>query len=341
MTGVILACNAGSTNSKFAAFDADTFERKGHVALSDPAQIKEWLCSIGSLKILAIGHRIVHGGRCFTHPVQVTDETIKQLEAYIPLAPLHQPAALRLLQETRAFYPAIPHIACFDTGFHHTMPDIERRLPLPEWYHREGIQRYGFHGLSYEYIAGRLPHYAGKRAQGRVIVAHLGGGASACAMKGLQSVASTMGFSTLDGLMMGTRSGSIDPGVILYLQKDLDMRPEEVDRLLYLQSGLLGVSGFSADMRQLMASEKPEAKLAIELYCHQAAKQIASLLPATGGLDVLVFTGGIGENAPDIREKIAEQLRWAGNFQVYIIPTDEEAVIAKASRTILTKESIC
>jgi len=330
---VIVTCNAGSSNTKLAAFDAKTLERKGHTIAHSAAETTEWLCSIGTLKITAIGHRVVHGGREFTQPVSITDDAMVKLKSYISLAPLHQPAALNLIEEVQKLYPAIPQIACFDTAFHHTMPQIERRLPLPVWYHKEGIQRYGFHGLSYQHIADVLPSHTGK-AGGRVIVAHLGNGSSACAMKDLKSVASTMGFSTLDGLMMGTRTGALDAGVVLHLLGQMEMRLEEVDRLLYLESGLQGVSGISADMRDLLASDKPQAHEAVELYCYLAAKQISGLLPALGGLDALVFTGGIGENAAPVREKMTALLRWIGDFPVYVIPADEERVIANACRAM-------
>lgn len=332
---IILTCNAGSANTKLAAFDSKTLERKGHIVTHNAAETVEWLCSIGGLGIEAIGHRVVHGGREFTQPVQITDDVLAKLQTYISLAPLHQPAALKLIEEIKTLYPDVPQIACFDTAFHHTMPQIERRFPLPVWYHKEGIQRYGFHGLSYQHIAAVLPEFAGKKAGGRVIVAHLGGGSSACAMKDLKSVASTMGFSTLDGLMMGTRTGALDAGVVLHLLQQMEMRLEEVDRLLYLESGLQGVSGLSADMRVLLASDKKEAREAIELYCYLAARQISGLLPALGGLDALVFTGGIGENAAAVRERIVELLRWAGDFPVYVIPADEEAVIAKACQQLM------
>lgn len=333
---VILACNAGSTNTKFTAFDSTTHKQVGHAVIyNNPAEVTEWLCSIGSLGLQAIGHRVVHGGKEFTHPIKITDRVVERLNEYVALAPLHQPMAIKLIEETRRLYPDLQQVACFDTAFHHTMPDIERRLALPGWYHREGIQRYGFHGLSYQHIADKLPEFGGALAKGRVIAAHLGGGSSACAMKDLKSVASTMGFSTLDGLMMGTRSGAIDPGVILHLLGHLGMKVAEVERLLYLESGLQGVSGISSDMHTLLANGKPEAKLAVELYCYQAAKQIAGLLPAIGGLDILVFTGGIGENAAPVRERIAELLRWAGNFPVYVIPANEEAIIADACHAIL------
>ncbi len=332
---IILTCNAGSANTKLAAFDSKTLERKGHAVTHNAAETMEWLCSIGELGIIAVGHRVVHGGREFTQPVKIADEMLAKLKSYIPLAPLHQPGALKLIEEVKTLYPNVTQVACFDTAFHHTMPEIERRLPLPVWYHKEGIQRYGFHGLSYQHIADVLPEFVGKKAKGRVIVAHLGGGSSACAIKDLQSVASTMGFSTLDGLMMGTRTGALDAGVVLHLLGQMEMRLEEVNRLLYLESGLQGVSGISSDMRVLLASDKKEASEVIELYCYLAAKQIAGLLPPLGGIDALVFTGGIGENATAVRERIVDLLRFAGDFPVYVIPTDEELVIAKSCRDIM------
>lgn len=336
---IILTCNAGSSNTKLAAFDNETLERRGHAVTHNAAETTEWICSIGKHDIIGIGHRVVHGGREFTQPLRLNDIVLGKLKAFIPLAPLHQPAALHLIEETRRLYHNVPQIACLDTAFHHTAPEIERRLPLPRWYHKEGIQRYGFHGLSYQHIAEVLPEHAKEKARGRVIVAHLGGGSSACAMKDLKSVATTMGFSTLDGLMMGTRCGALDAGVVIHLLKELKMKIEEVDRLLYLESGLLGVSGISPDMRQLMASDKPEAKEAVELYCYLAAKQITGLLSALGGLDALVFTGGIGENAAPVRERITASLRWIDDFPVYVIPTDEEMVIAQSCRIIMKGEA--
>jgi acetate kinase len=327
---IILTCNAGSNNTKLAAFDSQTMERRGHVITHSNAETVEWLCAIGQDGIESAGHRVVHGGREFFQPTLLTDIVLAKIKALTPLAPLHQPAALHLMEEVKKLYPSVPQIACFDTAFHTTMPAIERRVPLPDWYQKEGIERYGFHGLSYQHIAALLPEYAGGKAHGRVIAVHLGGGSSACAMKDLKSVASTMGFSTLDGLMMGTRCGALDAGVVLHLLQQMEMKLEEVERLLYLQSGLLGVSGLSGDMRSLMGSDQPQARDAIDLYCYLAAKQIASLLPALGGLDAMVFTGGIGEHAPSIREKIAAHLQWLGDIPIYVIPTDEELVIAQS-----------
>lgn len=329
---MFLTCNAGSTNTKLAVFDRETLERKAYAVTRDAAETADWIRSVGEHDIIGIGHRVVHGGREFIRPVRMDDSVLEKLKTYIPLAPLHQPAGLRLMEETRRLYPNVPQIACFDTAFHHTLPEVERRFPLPRRYHEEGIRRYGFHGLSYRYVASVLPEYAGEKARGRVVAAHLGGGASACAMKALESVATTMGFSALDGLTMGTRSGAIDPGVILYLLQERNMRSEDVERLLYLESGLLGVSGLSADMRTLLADDTRQAREAVELYCYLAARQIAGLIPAIGGLDALVFTGGIGENANSVRERITAFLRWIGDFSVYSIPTDEERVIAECCR---------
>jgi acetate kinase len=332
---IILTCNAGSSNTKLAAFDINTLERKGHTLTHTMAETIEWLCAIGTLDISVIGHRVVHGGQSFTHPEILTPDVVEKLEFYTPLAPLHQPASLRLIAEAQKLYPKVKHIACFDTAFHSTMPAIERRLPLPRALHDEGIQRYGFHGLSYQHIANLLPEIAGKKARGRVLVAHLGGGSSACAMKDLKSVASTMGFSTLDGLMMGTRPGTLDAGVVLHLLKEKKMSAADVSQLLYQESGLKGVSGISSDMRELMTSTQPAAREAVDLYYYLAAKQIAGLLPAIGGLDALVFTGGIGENNPEIRERMTDALRWAGDFSVHVVPADEERVIAQACQTLI------
>lgn len=336
MTGFILTCNAGSNNTKLAAFNAETLEQVDHASVHNADEARAWLR--GHTDVVAAGHRVVHGGRTFTHSEHITDEVVKKLTEFISLAPLHQPAALKIIEAMRELYPNIPHIACFDTAFHHTIPDINRRLPLPKIYHDEGLLRYGFHGLSYQHIADVLPDHAPDIATGRVIVAHLGGGASACAMKNLESVDSTMGFSTLDGLMMGTRCGVLDPGALLYLLEEKGMPVPVLSDLLYHNAGLKGVSGISDDIRTLLDSETLPASEAVELYCTLAAKQIAGLLPSIGGLDGLIFTGGIGENAGSIRDKIAARLRWIGDFSVYVIPTDEELVMAQACRKEMTND---
>ena len=336
MPNIIITCNAGSTNSKLAVFDAESLEEISHIQTHSEAETAAWLKDIGTQKISCIGHRVVHGGGKFTEPVVLTPEIISELAGFIPLAPLHQPAALKLIELVANLYPNIPQIACFDTAFHHTMPQMETRFALPRNFYDEGVRRYGFHGLSYQYIASVLPEKIGELlAGGRVIVAHLGGGSSACAMQNLKSVASTMGFSTLDGLMMGTRCGALDAGVILYFMQQKNMSEHDIENLLYKNSGLLGVSGISGEMSELLASDKPEAKQAIELYCYFAAKQISGLLPAIGGFDALIFTGGIGEHAEVVREKICNHLKFLGNFPVHAIPTNEELVIARACKVLV------
>lgn len=334
MSALILTCNAGSNNTKLAAFDVETMTRVAQTSVHNVSQAIEWLK--GHKEVMVIGHRVVHGGRYFKHSQRITPGVIKTLTALVPLAPLHQPAALALIEASQQQYPSIPHVACFDTAFHHTMPDMTRRLPLPRKYHEEGIVRYGFHGLSYQHIANVFPTHAPDQSHERIIVAHLGGGASACAMKNLKSMDSTMGFSTLDGLMMGTRCGALDPGVLLYLLQEKGMDVTLLHDLLYYNAGLKGVSGISDNMKELLHSNHQYAKDAVELYCTLAAKQIAGLVPSIGGLDALIFTGGIGENAKIIRDKIIAQLRWIGGFKVYIIPTDEEIVMARECHIDIT-----
>ncbi len=355
MTNLIITCNSGSSNTKLAVFEMNCHPRENGDLNIDGREIpayagmtkKEaytnyneaetinWLSNIPKENISAIGHRVVHGGDKFISPVTITPKVMKELEEFIPLAPLHQPVALKLISEVTKLYPHIPQVACFDTAFHHTIPEIERHLPLPQSYYADGIKRYGFHGLSYEYIASKLPDHLGAKATGRVIIAHLGNGSSMCALKNLKSVASTMGFSTLDGLMMGTRCGTLDVGVILHLIQHKNMSIDEINHLLYKDSGLLGVSGVSSDMRELLSSDKQEAAFAVDMYCYLAARQLSGLLPAIGGIDALVFTGGIGEHAEIIRGKICNHLKWLGDFPIYVIPTDEELVIAKACQALV------
>jgi acetate kinase len=326
---LILTCNAGSTNTKLAVFDATTLERKEHSTKHTIIEVNKWICSIAPLgTIINIVHRVVHGGQYFTQPTYITDDVLKILKSYIPLAPLHQPAAIELIQETKKNYANIPHIACFDTAFHHTMPDIHRRFALPHSFYDDGIMRYGFHGLSYQHISEVIPDYT------KVIVVHLGGGASACALHNRKSIASTMGFSTLDGLMMGTRCGTIDAGVLLYLLQEKNMTPKDLSDLLYHQSGLKGISGISGNMQELLASQEPMAHQAVTLFCMMAAKEIAGLIPTLGGLDALIFTGGIGENAPQIRDKIVALLHWLGDIKVDTIPTNEELAMAQACQKL-------
>jgi acetate kinase len=262
------------------------------------AYIGDFLRSHGEgHRLVAAGHRVVHGGARFTQPTLVTPEVIEELATLVPLAPLHQPhnlAPIRALAQRR---PELPQVACFDTAFHHTQPEEAQAFALPDEITARGVRRYGFHGLSYEYIASRLPEVAPAAASGRTVVAHLGNGASMCALRGGRSMASTMGFTAVDGLVMGTRCGSIDPGVILYLMDELKMDTRAVEDLIYKRSGLLGVSGISSDMRTLLASDDPRARFAVELFTYRIGRELGSLAAALGGIDALVFTGGIGERA--------------------------------------------
>jgi acetate kinase len=304
---------------------------------------------LGADTLIGIGHRVVHGGRTFNAPVRVTALALEALDKLTPLAPLHQPHNLAPIRAILALRPDLPQVACFDTAFHHTQPAIATRFALPRSYEEEGVRRYGFHGLSYEYIAGRLKEIAPDLADGRVIVAHLGNGASLCAMKGGASIDTTMGFTALDGLMMGTRCGTIDAGVLLYMQQQKRLSVQQVEHTLYSESGLLGVSGISSDMRDLLASFDPRAKQAIDLFVYRVAREAAALAGSLGGLDGFVFTAGIGEHAAEIRSAICERLRWLGvvpepeanlrgasristkesRVEVRVIPTDEEAMIQR------------
>ncbi|WP_371422806.1 acetate/propionate family kinase [Tardiphaga sp.] len=299
-------------------------------------------------EILGIGHRVVHGGTKFAEPRLVDENLLEELQTLCPLAPLHQPHNLAAIRAIRLLQPDLPQVACFDTAFHHGKPDLASRLALPRSLHEQGIRRYGFHGLSYEHIACQLREVDSSLAHGRVIAAHLGNGASLCAMQGGRSVDTTMGFTALDGLMMGTRSGSIDPGVILHLQNQMGMSASEVEQLLYRQSGLLGVSGISGDMRTLSDSPAPEAKEAIALFTWYAAREAGGLVSSLGGLDGLVFTAGIGENNANVRSRICRRLEWLGlaiderantaneaiisapdsRVKILVIPANEERMIA-------------
>ena len=267
---------------------------------------------LGDHEVVAIGHRVVHGGTRFAAPCLIDDAVMAQLDALCPLAPLHQPHNLAAIRAVSALVPGIPQVACFDTAFHHDRPGLAQRFALPRTLHDEGIRRYGFHGLSYDYVAQRLREIDPALAAGRVIVAHLGNGASMCAMAAGRSVDTTMGFTALDGLMMGTRSGSLDPGVVLHLIQQKGMTAAEIERLLYKQSGLLGVSGISSDMRALKESGAPEAEEAMALFAWRAGREAGALMASLGGLDGIVFTAGIGENDPDMRARICSRLGWAG-----------------------------
>lgn len=367
MADAVLVLNAGSSSIKFALFDSfkqavgtqPTLFFKGqvegigttpHFTAKDPVgsvlanerwsdagsghhvvlpRLLAWVeAHLGGNKVAAVGHRVVHGGRDFTAPVRLTPGIVSALGGLTPLAPLHQPHCLEPVRVLMATRPALPQVACFDTAFHHTLSPVATRFALPRDYEAEGVRRYGFHGLSYEYIARTLRQTAPALASGRVVAAHLGNGASLCAMRGGVSVDTTMGFTALDGLMMGTRCGSIDAGVVLYMLQQKGLNAEQVEQLLYRQSGLLGVSGVSADVRVLLASPTGAAREAIELFVFRVARETAALAASMGGIDGFVFTGGIGENAVEIRTMVIEALRWMGPLDIRVIPTDEEAMIA-------------
>jgi len=307
------------------------------------------------LEIIAAGHRIVHGGERYSAPVRLTEAVLRELDEFVPLAPLHQPHNLRAVRAVAALLPDIVQIGCFDTAFHRTQPALAQAFALPRALSAEGIKRYGFHGLSYDYVARQLPQVIGERAAGAVVIAHLGNGASMCALRGGKSVASTMGFTAVEGLMMGTRSGSVDPGVLLYLMEHKGMDAKALTRLLYKESGLLGVSGISQDMRTLLASDAAEAREAVELFCYRIARELGSLAAAAGGLDALVFTGGIGEHAAPVRAKVAQMAAWLGveidavaneahrlridsansRVAVAVVPTNEEGMIARYTMELL------
>jgi len=305
--------------------------------------------------IEAVAHRVVHGGEHFRSSVQVDDEVLAQLGRLNSLAPLHQPHNLAPIRIVAERAPQLPQVACFDTGFHRAQPELAQAFALPPDITGRGVRRYGFHGLSYEYIASSLPGIDAKAAAGRVVVAHLGNGASMCAMHAGKSVASTMGFTAVDGLMMGTRCGTIDPGVVLYLMDELKMDARAIEKLIYQQSGLLGVSGISSDMRTLLASTEPRAKLAVDLFVYRIGRELGSLAAALGGLDALVFTGGIGERSAQIRERVCRNAAWLGvaldpaaneaggpgisaassRIPAWAIPTNEELMIARHTRRLI------
>jgi acetate kinase len=307
-------------------------------------------------RICGVGHRVVHGAQKFSQPIVLDTSIVDALRGFIPLAPLHQPHNLAGIDAMTAALPGTPQIACFDTAFHRSQPEVAQLFALPRAITAQGVRRYGFHGLSYEYIAEVLPQHLGDgRANGRVIVAHLGNGASMCAMKNLKSQASTMGFTAVDGLMMGTRTGNLDPGVLLYLMDYQKMDAKALTRLLYKESGLLGVSGISQDMRVLLDSTAPEAREAVDLFCYRIVREIGSLTAALGGLDALVFTGGIGEHGAPVRAMVCAKLEWLGlrlnpaandtnaskisttdsEIEVCVIPTNEEWIIARHASELI------
>ena len=364
MTDTVLALNAGSSSIKFALFaDCATGQPalllKGQVegvatlpqfTAQDAAGKKlaeqDWTTAgaghhavlphllawieahLSGNRVAAVGHRVVHGGQDFTAPTRLTSTLVSALDTLTPLAPLHQPHCLEPVRVLMEMRPDLPQVACFDTAFHHTLPRVATRFALPREYEAAGVRRYGFHGLSYEYIARTLRETAPALAGGRVVAAHLVNGASLCAMQDGVSVDTTMGFTALDGLMMGTRCGTIDAGVVLYMLQHKGLDAQQVEHVLYRQSGLLGVSGISADMRLLLASPAEAAREAIELFVFRVARETAALAASMGGIDSFVFTGGIGEHAAEIRAKVSEALLWLGPLDIRMIPTNEEAMIA-------------
>lgn len=389
MAGCVAALNAGSSSIKLAIYDIDRMghslfhghveqigvspklrvcDARGEVVAEESWPAEGFTHQIAAEKILrtsaelvrgtpvvGIGHRVVHGGTAYAAPVRVGAEVMSALRQLIPLAPLHQPHNLAPIEAISEVAPHIPQVVCFDTAFHRTQPELAQAFALPRRLTQECVRRYGFHGLSYEYIAGRLKEAAPEIASSRVIVAHLGNGASLCALAGGRSVASSMGFTAVDGLMMGTRCGSIDPGVLIYLMDEEGMDARALETLIYRQSGLLGVSGISSDMRSLRASAEPAAAEAIALFVYRITREIGSLAAALGGLDALVFTAGIGEHDVATRAEISAGCAWLGlqidqgrNTQgagrisadgsavaAWVIPTDEEKMIALHTLSVL------
>jgi acetate kinase len=387
----ILVVNAGSSSVKFQVFGADRerapkrlikgqmdgigtrprlrAEAADKTPLIDQSYAAEevsdvpaalatagvWLRETQKLEPSAVGHRVVHGGPQYERPILIDREVLTNLERYVSLAPLHQPNNLAPIRSILARSPDLPQVACFDTAFHRDHSALADRYAIPERLYEEGVRRYGFHGLSYEYIASRLPQVAPKIAAGRVIVAHLGSGASMCALSGGRSVESTMGFTALDGLPMGTRPGQIDPGVVLYLIEEKRMTAAQVQDLLYRECGLKGLSGISNDVRELAASPDPRARFALDYFVYRIGLQAGLLAAALGGLDAFIFTAGIGENSPSVRASIAEKLAWLGGvldpqanaagdtsiaardsrIGLYVVPTDEELMIARHTSALL------
>ncbi|MGA9865612.1 MAG: acetate/propionate family kinase [Acetobacteraceae bacterium] len=369
MSDAVLAVNAGSSSLKFALFELDG-EAEPREAFRDQidgvveaadlhAVLARVDAHLGADRLLAAGHRVVHGGTRFVAPVLVDPAVLEALEALTPLAPLHQPHNLAPIRALAAARPGLAQVACFDTAFHATMPDESSRLALPRAISDSGVRRYGFHGLSYEYIASRLGVVAPALAGGRVLVAHLGNGASLCAIHAGRSVDTTMGFTALDGLVMGTRPGTLDPGAVLYLMRERKMNAAEVEDMLYHRAGLLGVSGISGDMRTLLASNDPYAREAVTLFVARLAREAGGLVSALGGLDGIVFTGGIGEHAAPIRAEACARLAWLGlrldaavnargagrisadgsDVEAWVIPTDEELMVVRHTAAVLGRLS--
>ena len=309
-------------------------------------------------RLIGVGHRVVHGGREYVKPVRVNESIVAALEQYVPLAPLHQPHNLAPIKTLLQRMPELPQVACFDTSFHRAQAPVAQAFALPASITDRGVLRYGFHGLSYEYIASVLPERSERAAQGKTVVLHLGNGASMCAMAGGRSIASTMGFTAADGLPMGTRCGNLDPGVVLYLMDSLGMGARAIEKLIYQESGLLGVSGISSDMRVLLASDESRAKAAVDLFVYRIGRELGSLAAALGGLDAIVFTAGIGENSALLRERVCKDASWLGialdagandrqdarisargsRVEAWVIPTNEELMIARHARALVARE---
>ena len=342
-----------SSGSTIDEQSLDTTVRDARTALN---ALAVWLRSrFGHAQVRGVGHRVVHGGARYAAPTLVSPGVMDDLRTLVPLAPLHQPHNLAAIDAVSERLPGVPQVACFDTSFHRGHAAVAEAVPLPKAVRDAGVQRYGFHGLSYEFVASSLPQIAPDIAAGRVIVAHLGSGASLCAMKNGVSIDSTFGFTALDGLCMGTRPGSIDPGVVLYLVQGLRLSASEIESMLYKQSGLLGLSGVSNDMRVLLESDKPDARLAVDYFVYRAAKEVGALAAVLGGLDGLVFTAGIGENSPEIRRRICDASSWLGidldgnanarqapristrssRVAAYVVPTNEELMIARHTGRLL------
>jgi acetate kinase len=379
---LILTLNAGSSSIKFALFPVDT--DLGAVAsgqiegiglaprltidgkASELGDVRDHAAALEAIaaalrpmcrdaRIAAVGHRVVHGGRAFAEPIVLDEPIIAELTSLSPLAPLHQPHNLSGIAVARQLFPEAMQVACFDTAFHRAQPWVNDTFALPRHFYDEGVRRYGFHGLSYEYVSSELARLAPHHAAGRLVIAHLGNGASMCAIRGGQSVASTMGFSALDGLPMGTRSGQLDPGVLLYFMRERGMSADAIEDLLYRKSGLLGLSGLSSDMRALEAAGTPEAQQAIDYFVFRVRRELGAMTAILSGLDALAFAGGIGENAARIRERICQGFEWLGieldetrnrlgqtiissdrsRVRVFIVKTSEETMIARHARRLL------
>src|SRR5947209_5897147 len=343
----------GTDGKVLAANDLSTDVRDGRTAIN---ALSSWLRSYyGRASVLGVGHRVVHGGPAYAQPTIVTPGVLADLYELVPLAPLHQPHNLAAIQAVFEHLPDVPQVACFDTGFHTGMSLVAEVIPLPISIRKTGLQRYGFHGLSYEYVTSTLAEIAPEIATRRIVIAHLGSGASLCAVDGGKSVDTSMGFTALDGLCMGTRPGAIDAGAVLYLFQTLGLTVKEVEDILYKKSGLLGISGISNDMRDLVGRDEPAAKLAVDYFVFRAAKEIGALAAALGGLDALVFTAGIGENSPEIRKRVCQASAWLGieldeaanagigpristtksRTSAWVIPTNEELMIARHTQTLL------